>query len=87
MLSSIFLRNQYYPLKKYSRTWVLLNLDVGQKQGALTVIDKARTSRETLWWYCQCKCGEIRTVEERRLVKGMISICIKCEAKSKMENQ
>lgn len=58
----------------------------GEKYGALTVIAKSHDSSETRWWICKCKCGETRTVEERRLLKGLIATCIKCEVKNKMEN-
>ena len=57
----------------------------GQKFGALTVIGKSHTTPETVWWFCKCKCGEKRVVEERRLLKGLIATCIKCEVKNKME--
>ena len=57
----------------------------GEKYGALTVLKLDRKTSETYWWICQCKCGQIRSVEEQRLVKGLISTCIKCEVKNKME--
>ena len=55
----------------------------GQKFGALRVICKDRITAETIWWMCKCKCGEKRNVEERRLVKGLITTCLKCEVKKK----
>ncbi len=60
----------------------------GQKFGNLKIIGKSqRASRETYYWFCLCDCGSRRTVEDRRLVKGMITMCIECEVKKKMENQ
>lgn len=58
----------------------------GQQFGALQVIKRDRTTRETIWWICQCKCGQFRTVEESRLISGKIAACLKCEVKNKQAN-
>ena len=55
----------------------------GEQFGALTVVKRGHTSHETIWW-CQCKCGEYRTVEESRLINKQIAICIKCEVKNQI---
>jgi hypothetical protein len=57
----------------------------GETYGALTVIRLDRTTVETSWWICGCKCGQTRNVEERRLLKGQIATCVNCEVKHKME--
>ena len=56
----------------------------GEKYGALTVIRKDRDTSETYWWIFRCKCGEFRSVEEQRLIKGLVATCLKCEVKNKM---
>lgn len=58
---------------------------IGESYGALTVTGISRKTVETVWWICRCKCGETRAVEERRLTKGMINTCLKCEIKNKQE--
>lgn len=58
----------------------------GQKFGNLEVIGKSnRSSREMYWWICLCSFGNYRTVEGRRLVKGMITMGVKCQVKEKIE--
>ncbi len=57
----------------------------GQKFGSLTVIDKDLPTGRSYHWVCRCDCGETRTVEERRLAKEMITMCVQCELKKKME--
>ena len=58
----------------------------GQKFGKLKVIGKSqRESRQSPAWFCQCDCGSHRTVEERRLMEGVIIMCMECELKKERE--
>lgn len=59
---------------------------VNQKFGDLKVIRQDNPTREAYWWICRCWCGDIRRVEERRLMSGKITMCVACEARAKMEN-
>jgi hypothetical protein len=58
----------------------------GQKFGNLQVIGKSqRESRHSPAWFCRCDCGSHRTVEERRLMEGVIIMCMECELKKERE--
>ena len=48
----------------------------GEKFGRLTVIglDDERSTRKT-YWYCQCECGNIKSVRSDSLKCGAISSC------------
>ncbi len=37
------------------------------------------------FWPCECKCGNARGVEQKRLLSGKITSCVACEVKRKME--
>jgi hypothetical protein len=56
------------------------------KFGELQVVTDGIVSANYTFWNCSCSCGNIRVVEEKRLVSGKITACIDCEAKSKMSN-
>ena len=60
----------------------------GQKFGNLKIIGKSqRESGQSPAWFCQCDCGSHRTVEERRLVNGIVIMCMECEVKKEREKR
>ncbi len=57
----------------------------GQKFGDLKVIGMSNPVGNSIWWPCQCWCGNYRSVEEKRLVSGQIKMCVPCEVRKKVE--
>jgi hypothetical protein len=54
--------------------------------GLLKVADKSECSNpESDWWICLCECGNARIVEESRLMMRMITMCVTCEMKKKID--
>jgi len=49
-----------------------------QKFGDLTAIGYRELECITLW-DCICDCGNRRVVEENRLLRGTVTMCILCE--------
>ena len=58
---------------------------IGQKFGDLKVTSQPFDIAGAKWWPCQCWCGNMRGVEEKRLVSGKITCCIPCGVRKKME--
>ncbi|MEP6924041.1 MAG: hypothetical protein ABI954_06230 [Pyrinomonadaceae bacterium] len=52
--------------------------------GDLTVVGDGIASGRYIFWTCSCSCGNIRVVEERRLVSGIVTMCAVCEEGAKM---
>jgi hypothetical protein len=61
-----------------------LNYRRGDHYGRLTVTGHDDRGSQSRWYACLCKCGETRSVIERRLLSGEIVECVKCEVKRKM---
>jgi hypothetical protein len=58
---------------------------IKQRIGTLEVIERVIwSSPDTYYWVCRCDCGNVRTVEEKRLVEETITMCVSCEIKKKM---
>jgi hypothetical protein len=38
------------------------------------------------WWRCDCRCGNRRDVEEKRLLAGLITACVPCEKRRLLED-
>jgi hypothetical protein len=55
--------------------------------GDLKVVGQADHRGGLNWWpcQCQCKCGNYREIEEKRLLAGMITSCVPCDVKREME--
>lgn len=50
-------------------------LSIGHKYNKWTIIDTSERKNNRKAWLCQCECGTIRSVEERRLKNGMSKSC------------
>lgn len=61
---------------------------IGMKFGELTVIEYAESSKEGVYWNCQCSCGNTTKVLGSRLVSGKTKSCghLKTESKHLNEN-
>lgn len=55
----------------------------GQKFGELQVVGDGIVSGDYTFWNCSCSCGNIRVVEEKRLVSHKVTACLDCEARTK----
>lgn len=56
---------------------------IRQRIGTLKVIKKVIwSSPDSYYWVCQCDCGNVRTVEERRMVEETVTMCISCEIRN-----
>ena len=55
--------------------------DDEQRFGDLTVVGYREMECITLW-DCVCDCGNRRVVEENRLFRGTVTMCIPCELKA-----
>lgn len=51
---------------------------VEERFGYLTIVGYRKMECITLW-ACVCDCGNRRVVEENRLLKGIVTMCIPCE--------
>ncbi len=56
-----------------------------QKFGDLKVIGMSNPQGNMIFWPCQCWCGNYRSVEEKRLVSGQITMYVPCVVRKKME--
>ncbi len=54
-----------------------------QKFGELQVVADGIISGDYTFWNCSCSCGNIRVVEEKRLVAGKVTECLDCETRLK----
>ena len=57
---------------------------IKRRIGTLEVIERVIWSSPPIsyYWVCQCDCGNVRTVEEKRLVEETITMCVRCEIKN-----
>ena len=57
---------------------------IKRRIGTLEVIERVIWSSPPIsyYWVCQCDCGNVRTVEEKRLVEETITMCVMCEIKN-----
>jgi hypothetical protein len=50
------------------------NIHVGKEYGRLTLLERIGGKRETRWW-CRCKCGNERIVNQSSLTSGHTTSC------------
>jgi hypothetical protein len=62
-----------------------MKIKLFQQFGDLKIIGQVDYRGGLNWWPCQCKCGNYREVEEKRLLDGIITSCVPCAVKRKME--
>jgi hypothetical protein len=57
---------------------------IKQRIGNLEVIERVIWSSPPIsyYWVCRCDCGNVRTVEEKRLVKETVTMCVSCEIRN-----
>jgi hypothetical protein len=64
---------------------VYLNYRRGEKYGRLNVTDLDNRGGQTRWYACLCECGETRSAIEWKLLRGVVTECVRCEVRRKME--
>lgn len=57
----------------------------GQKFGDLKVLRLDDSRPNVYFWICVCWCENKRSVLERHLLEGKVTMCKGCEARAKME--
>ncbi len=60
---------------------------IKQRIGNLEVIERVIWSSPPIsyYWVCRCDCGNVRTCEEKLLVKETDTMCVSCEIRNKKQ--
>ena len=58
------------------------DIQVGDKYGKWTIIEKTIKYHKRSFWKCQCECGTIKEVDETTLKNGKSKGCQKCATRS-----